>query len=71
MPKRELTQSRQVAISILETLANMLGEDDLFESSTLDWYEYEDAVTEILDNSDLYGIFPSDDEYLIENEAYI
>jgi len=38
--------SRAKAIRILEDIADLLGEEDIFDDQ---WYEFEDMVTEIIE----------------------
>lgn len=44
----ELSKKRLLAISILETIGALMGHEDMFDGEQ--WYEFEDAVTEILEH---------------------
>lgn len=42
----EMKPARKKAITILERLATMLGNEELFDKG---WYDFEDEVTSIID----------------------
>ena len=50
MATNELEPERRTAITILETIAEMLGDEGVFDCRDGDgrWYEFEDAIVDIL-----------------------
>jgi len=44
---KEIAPARLRAIAILERLATMLGNEDLFDSN---WFDFEDEVTSIIED---------------------
>lgn len=45
--------ARKKAIEILETIAEMLNQEDIFDCKNGDtkWYDFEDKITEIIDRN--------------------
>jgi len=50
MAANGLEPERMTAITILETIAEMLGDEEMFDCKDGDgrWYEFEDAIVDIL-----------------------